>query len=225
MKTQQTLALALALAAASTFAHADGHDKGMTEHDGSAYAVEGDGDLIVDGGGNCIRVGSWTESGSIDACEGRAKPAPAPAPKPKPIIESIPEPEPDPIVESIPEPEPIPDLPSNFNISNFELDADDMETAASAGKMTRLNELARYLLAVPGSRVRLIGHTDSAGSRAYNQELSEERAEDVAEYLLRRGVAADRIQPSGRGEDAPIASNETKEGRAENRRVEVEILN
>lgn len=68
------------------------------------------------------------------------------------------------------------------------------------------------------------GHTDSIGTNTYNQKLSERRAASVKNYLISRGVPADQIIASGRGETQPVASNKTREGRAKNRRVEIEIV-
>ena len=67
------------------------------------------------------------------------------------------------------------------------------------------------------------GHTDSTGSDAYNQDLSERRARSVANYLAMRGVSSARIRSQGFGEQYPVASNDTEEGRALNRRVEIKI--
>ena len=69
-----------------------------------------------------------------------------------------------------------------------------------------------------------VGHTDSVGSDAYNQRLSERRAAAVKNYLVSKGVPADQIIASGRGETQPVADNATREGRAKNRRVEIEIV-
>ena len=69
-----------------------------------------------------------------------------------------------------------------------------------------------------------VGHTDSTGPEAYNQKLSERRANSVKEYLVSKGIAADRIYTEGKGELDPIATNATREGRAQNRRVEIEIV-
>jgi OOP family OmpA-OmpF porin len=70
-------------------------------------------------------------------------------------------------------------------------------------------------------RVSIEGHTDSIGTDAYNQKLSERRARTVRDHMVGQGIAADRITTRGFGESKPIASNETAEGRAQNRRVEI----
>lgn len=71
------------------------------------------------------------------------------------------------------------------------------------------------------TRVEIAGHTDSTGSDSYNQQLSERRAQAVASYLLGRGVASNRVSTVGYGEARPVASNETADGRQQNRRVEI----
>lgn len=71
--------------------------------------------------------------------------------------------------------------------------------------------------------IKVIGHTDSRGSDAYNQALSERRASSVAEYLISQGLAPQKITSQGRGEREPIADNETDAGRAQNRRVELHL--
>lgn len=90
-----------------------------------------------------------------------------------------------------------------------------------------LNDLAavsRSLNAYPDSTVQVIGHTDNTGDATYNQGLSERRASAVANALINSGTPAGRVVPIGRGEDAPVASNLSPEGRAQNRRVEIIIL-
>ncbi len=87
-----------------------------------------------------------------------------------------------------------------------------------------LRTVGQSLLAYPNSSVRVIGHTDNTGEAAYNMTLSQRRASAVANVLMSEGVSSARIQTIGRGEDAPIASNLTAEGRAQNRRVEIIIL-
>jgi OOP family OmpA-OmpF porin len=74
-----------------------------------------------------------------------------------------------------------------------------------------------------GLRVTVEGHTDSVGEESYNERLSQRRAEAVRSYLVRKGVAPERLVARGLGESSPIASNDTAEGRARNRRVELEV--
>jgi len=87
-----------------------------------------------------------------------------------------------------------------------------------------LDQIAASIRQYPGTVVRVEGHTDSTGSAAYNQTLSENRAKSVAGYLIGRGVEANRIQAMGYGYSRPIADNNTAAGRAMNRRVEVLII-
>lgn len=87
-----------------------------------------------------------------------------------------------------------------------------------------LGTVASNLQAYPDSTVQVIGHTDSDGDAAYNQQLSNGRADAVAGVLTANGVAPGRVQAIGRGEDQPIASNLTPQGKAQNRRVEIVIL-
>ena len=75
----------------------------------------------------------------------------------------------------------------------------------------------------PNTTVNVIGHTDSTGEAAYNFDLSQRRAQAVASVLINGGVSPQRIRSIGRGEDAPIATNATAQGRQQNRRVEIII--
>jgi outer membrane protein OmpA-like peptidoglycan-associated protein len=87
-----------------------------------------------------------------------------------------------------------------------------------------LNQVADTLRQYNSTYIDIYGHTDSTGSEAYNQQLSEQRASSVASYLESRGVQAARIGTRGYGETQPIASNDTDAGRAANRRVEIKIV-
>lgn len=86
-----------------------------------------------------------------------------------------------------------------------------------------LRAVAANLQQYPASRIEVIGHTDNTGDAGYNRSLSQQRAGSVAGVLIGAGVPAGRIVTLGQGEDAPIASNLTPEGRAQNRRVEIII--
>lgn len=88
---------------------------------------------------------------------------------------------------------------------------------------TSLDDVAATFNRYPESYIDVIGHTDSRGSDAYNQQLSERRANAVGDYLSARGVNKARLAAFGQGESQPVASNDTAEGRAANRRVELRI--
>ena len=87
-----------------------------------------------------------------------------------------------------------------------------------------LNEVAQTLATYNQTYIDVLGHTDSTGSDAYNQTLSVNRAQSVADYLSARGVARARIGVRGFGETQPIATNATEAGRAQNRRVEIKVV-
>ncbi len=86
-----------------------------------------------------------------------------------------------------------------------------------------LNDVSSVLTQYPETRVNIAGHTDSTGDSAYNQRLSERRAQAVGNYLSQSGVASNRLYMNGYGESQPVASNETEAGRAQNRRVEITL--
>ncbi len=108
-------------------------------------------------------------------------------------------------------------MPSNVT---FGVDS----SAISPSFQTTLGNVANTLSSYEKSYVDVLGHTDSTGSDAYNQSLSERRAESVANFLANSGVQRARLATRGYGESQPIASNSTEEGRAANRRVEIKIV-
>jgi outer membrane protein OmpA-like peptidoglycan-associated protein len=89
---------------------------------------------------------------------------------------------------------------------------------------TTLDQISDSLKQYPDSLIDVYGHTDSTGSEAFNQTLSENRARTVASYLSTRGVSNARIRSQGFGETMPVADNATEEGRRQNRRVEIKIV-
>lgn len=93
----------------------------------------------------------------------------------------------------------------------------------SAAAQSRLDTVAQALAAYPDRNIVIEGHTDDRGSDATNQQLSQKRADAVRQYLESRGVPAARMRSIGRGESTPVASNDSAEGRANNRRVEVVV--
>ncbi|MDM8009746.1 MAG: OmpA family protein [Parasphingorhabdus sp.] len=108
-------------------------------------------------------------------------------------------------------------MPSNVT---FPVDS----SAIQPSFQTTLSNVANTLAQYEKSYVDVLGHTDSTGSDAYNQALSERRAEAVANFLANSGVQRARLATKGYGESQPIASNATEEGRAANRRVEIKIV-
>jgi len=88
-----------------------------------------------------------------------------------------------------------------------------------------LDRVAKSLKAFPDLKVEVGGHTDSVGSQAFNQKLSEQRARSVHDYLVSKGVNAAMLTFKGYGKNGPIADNKTAEGRAKNRRVELHKIN
>ncbi len=102
----------------------------------------------------------------------------------------------------------------------FDVDSATVNSGLRSDLFTVASSLQKY----PDSRVQVVGHTDNSGGAAYNQGLSERRANAVADVLQEGGVAFDRLQTIGRGEEQPVASNLTEEGKAQNRRVEIVIL-
>jgi outer membrane protein OmpA-like peptidoglycan-associated protein len=142
---------------------------------------------------------------------------PKPAPRPAPPAPKPPPP---------PPPPPAPKEPDvckeMVRIHDIKFENDKAEIRPNAG--TVLDQTAGALSHCPDVKVRLNAYTDSNGSDAYNQKLSERRATAVREYLESHGVAKGRIESHGLGESNPIADNATAEGRAENRRVEIEPI-
>jgi len=109
---------------------------------------------------------------------------------------------------------------------SFETDtffAFDKSVLKAEGK-AKLKELGEKIKSISLEVVIVVGHTDNVGTDAYNQKLSQRRAEAVKAYLVSLGVAKNRIYTEGKGESQPTADNKTAAGRAKNRRVEVEVI-
>jgi OOP family OmpA-OmpF porin len=102
---------------------------------------------------------------------------------------------------------------------NFAFDSAELTPRARAA----LDAAVAVIRDNSGVELDLVGHTDSTGSAAYNQRLSERRAQAAVDYLVSKGVPAGQLRAVGRGESAPVASNDTNDGRAQNRRVELVV--
>ncbi|UUM31252.1 OmpA family protein [Vibrio japonicus] len=100
---------------------------------------------------------------------------------------------------------------------SFEVNSSQLKAESAA----KLDDLVKFLNDYPQANVEIVGYTDTSGAASYNQALSEKRAQSVADALTAKGVDASRISARGEGENNPIVSNETLEGRQQNRRVEI----
>ncbi|MFZ2399558.1 MAG: OmpA family protein [Smithella sp.] len=146
-----------------------------------------------------------------------AKPVVASAPVPEPV------PEPAPVVVPPPAPAPKPVIiEKGRQTLNVEFDFD--KSTIKKGYYQDIDNLAGVMKQYPDLNVVIEGHTDSIGSDAYNEKLSRERADAVKNYMVEKnGIDANRIKAIGFGEKQPVASNDTSEGRAQNRRVEAAV--
>lgn len=108
-------------------------------------------------------------------------------------------------------------------LANRIIEFDSGKATLTASGRTILDQMAAAMLKLQGRKVEVIGHTDNQGLKASNQNLSQARAEAVVTYLADKGVSAEMLTASGQGSDRPIASNDTPDGRARNRRIEFRI--
>jgi len=175
----------------------------------------GTGELVWKNGTNelCWRDANWTPATAAADCDGALKPvaaAVAPAATPAPATPA-------------PAPAPAPAVASKVTFSADAFFDFDKSVLKPEGK-AKLDDLASKVKGINLEVVIAVGHTDSVGSDAYNQKLSVRRAEAVKAYLVSKGIEKNRVYTEGKGEKQPIADNKTKEGRAKNRRVEIEVV-
>ncbi|MEM7041301.1 MAG: OmpA family protein [Pseudomonadota bacterium] len=133
-------------------------------------------------------------------------------------------PQPEPVIEAkAPAPAPAP-APEPVVIASISGDvAFDLNKATLKPEFyPELNQIISTLNESPETKFEIVGHADSTGEADYNQGLSERRAAAVADYFSRNGIMPDRFTTSGRGEMDPVASNKTRDGRAKNRRVDIQ---
>ncbi|MBN1472716.1 MAG: OmpA family protein [Syntrophaceae bacterium] len=161
----------------------------------------------------------------IDDCPCPPFCPPPPPPPPPPIEEKVcppcpecPKPEPPPPVVVAPKPAIIEKGRQTLDVK-FDFD----KATIKAGYYKDIDDLIEVMKDYPDLQIVVEGHTDSVGSAAYNRKLSQERANAVKKYMVENGVNASRITARGYGEEEPIASNSTEQGRAKNRRVEAVV--
>lgn len=187
-----------------------------------AYLIDSRGHVVTSGFGQCWRTSQWGPTKATAECDPALMAKPAPR-----IAEMVAKPEPvmtPPLVVAAREPAPAPKQARVERINleadaNFDFDKSDLKP----GDRAELDQIAARLRGVEIESIVIEGHTDSVGGTQFNQALSLRRAEAVKAYLVGKGVDPSRIQTVGFGETNPVSDNRTAEGRAKNRRVEVEI--
>jgi len=225
-RTLRNLAILLALSSVSALAlAADAAPK-------KGYLTDSQNGVVKSNFGLCWHTGFWTPADAVEGCDGMLKKAaiplvtPLPAPAPAPYVDTSPGPVADAAAPAVAvAPVAAVAVPSSEKIT-FEADTFfdfDKSVLKPAGK-TKLNDLASKLQGIDIEVVVATGHTDATGSDAYNIKLSLRRANAVKAFLVSKGIPADRIFTAGKGEGSPVASNKTRDGRAKNRRVEVEVV-
>lgn len=112
--------------------------------------------------------------------------------------------------------------PRKFTLNNVFFDSGKSTLRPESNK--ELNQLAEYMNLKKTLVIEIAGHTDNAGSAEANQKLSEDRANTVKQYLVKKGIGADRVTAKGYGDTQPVADNGTAEGKQKNRRTEVHII-
>jgi OOP family OmpA-OmpF porin len=166
----------------------------------------------------CWRDANWTPATAAKDCDGALKPAPKVEP-PKPAPAPAPAPAPKPPAPPAP-PAPVSEKVTFAADAFFDFDKSVLKSEAKA----KLDDLVSKTGGINLEVIIAVGHTDSVGSDAYNQKLSVARSEAVKAYLVTKGVEKNRVYTEGKGEKQPVADNKTAEGRAKNRRVEIEVV-
>jgi OOP family OmpA-OmpF porin len=184
-------------------------------------------ELVWKNAGNelCWRDASWTPATAAKGCDGAivaAAPAPAraPAPAPAPVARPAPAPAPAPVAAPAPAPAAAAAKVTYAADAFFDFDRAVLKNEGKA----KLDDLVSKVAGVNLEVVIAVGHTDAVGGDSYNQRLSVRRAEAVKAYLVSKGIEANRVYTEGKGKGQPVADNSTREGRAKNRRVEVEVV-
>jgi OOP family OmpA-OmpF porin len=222
MKKLNHVALLFAAAALSSAAIAQAPARPAAANGGNVIDnwQNGTGELVWKNGTNelCWRDANWTPATAARGCDGALAPAPAPTAAPAPAPTAAPAARP-------PAPTPAPQPPAATKVT-YAADAffDFDKAVLKPEGRAKLDDLVGKVKDINLEVIIAVGHTDSVGSDAYNQRLSVRRAEAVKAYLVSKGIEKNRVYTEGKGEKQPVADNKTAEGRAKNRRVEIEVV-
>ena len=180
----------------------------------------GNGELVWKNGTNelCWRDAYWTPATAAPGCDGAIVPVVAAPAPPPPVVVA---PAPAPVVAP-----PVVVAPPAATKVTYAADAffDFNKSVIKPEGKAKLDDLVGKIKDINLEVIIAVGHTDSVGSDAYNQKLSVRRSEAVKAYLVSKGIEKNRVYTEGKGEKQPVADNKTAEGRAKNRRVEIEVV-
>ncbi|MES2362577.1 MAG: OmpA family protein [Pseudomonadota bacterium] len=171
----------------------------------------GTNELVWKNGTNeyCWRDANWTPATAAPGCDGAIAPA-APAAAPAPAAAAPAAAAPATVATKV----------TYAADAFFDFDKSVLKPEGKA----KLDDLVGKIKDINLEVIIAVGHTDSVGSDAYNQKLSVRRSEAVKAYLVSKGIEKNRVYTEGKGEKQPVADNKTAEGRAKNRRVEIEVV-
>lgn len=225
MKKLNKVALMFAAAALATAA---GAQTRVAAADGGNRVdnwVNGTGELVWKNGTNelCWRDSNWTPATAAKGCDGALVPPPPPAPAPAAAPAARPAPAPAPAARPAPAPAPQPPAATKVTYAADAFFDFDKAVLKPEGK-AKLDDLVEKVKGVNLEVIIAVGHTDAVGTDGYNQALSVKRSEAVKAYLVSKGIEKNRVYTEGKGEKQPVADNKTAEGRAKNRRVELEVV-
>ena len=175
----------------------------------------GTNELVWKNGTNelCWRDSNWTPATAAPGCDGAIVSAPAAAPAVPPVAAA-------PTAVAPVAPPPAATKITYAADAFFDFDKSVIKPEGKA----KLDDLIGKIQGINLEVIIAVGHTDSVGSDTYNQKLSVRRSEAVKAYLVSKGIEKNRVYTEGKGEKQPVADNKTAEGRAKNRRVEIEVV-
>jgi OOP family OmpA-OmpF porin len=228
MLKKLTGALLFGASVASAFAQTFPNIQGNRPY--SAYLEDARGIIVRSSFGLCWRTGFWTAADAVEGCDGVLAPPVAKViappfvakPDPTPVSAAVIAAAPAPVAAPTPAETATP-IAEKINFAGDALFDSGKSELRPAGK-AKLDELASKLRNIRVESILATGHTDSRGASASNLKLSMQRAESVKAYLASKGIDPKRIHTAGKGETQPVGNNKTAAGRAQNRRVELEIV-